>query len=67
MAARIRRRESFLPDPTPEDIRRETSAIRQTWTPRETDRRCHYRPTPWMPPTLVTREFPENALEEGAA
>jgi hypothetical protein len=67
MAARTRRRESFLPDPTPEEIRRETAAIRQNWSIRERDRRCHFRPTPWMPPVLVSRELPDAIFEEGAA
>lgn len=67
MALRTRRRESFLPDPTPDDIRRETAAIRQTWSLREQERRCHYRATPWLPPTLVARELPDAVLEEGAA
>ncbi len=67
MAARERCRESFLPDPSPEEIRRETAAIRQTWSPRERDRRCHYRPTPWLPPVFQVRELPDVILEEGAA
>lgn len=67
MGMRIRRRESFLPDPTPEDIRRETAAIRQTWSPRECERRSHFRATPWMPPVLLARELPDSMLEEGAA
>lgn len=62
-----RRGESFLPDPTPEDIRRETAAIRQRWSDRERDRRCYYRATPWMPPVLVDREFSDSVYEEGAA
>ena len=67
MAARMRRRESFLPDPTQDEIRRETAAIRQSWSPRELDRRCHYRATPWLPPMLHSRELPDAILEEGAA
>jgi hypothetical protein len=67
MGMRIRRRESFLPDPTPEDIRRETAAIRQNWSPRESERRCHFRATPWMPPVLLARELPDTIFEEGAA
>jgi hypothetical protein len=67
MATRIRRRESFLPDPTLEEIRRETAAIRQTWSPRELERRCYYRATPWLPPVLMARELPDAIAEEGAA
>jgi hypothetical protein len=67
MHARRRRGESFSPDPTPEDIRRETANIRQKWSSRELDRRCYYRATPWMPPVLVDREFSDSVYEEGAA
>lgn len=67
MNARRRRGESFLPDPTPEEIRRETASIRQSWSPRERDRRSYYRATPWMPPVLVDREFSDSVYEEGAA
>jgi hypothetical protein len=66
MAARARR-ESFLPDPTPEEIRRETAAIRQSWRSREMERRCNYRTAHWLPPVLLSREMPEAILEEGAA
>lgn len=67
MHARRRRGESILPDPSPEDIRRETAAIRQAWSPREHNRRSYYRPTPWMPPVLMDRELSDSMYEEGAA
>lgn len=67
MHVRRRRGESFLPDPTPEEIRRQTASIRQSWSARERDRRSYYRPTPWMPPVLGSREFSDTAYEEGAA
>jgi hypothetical protein len=63
MAERMRRRESFLPDPTPEEIRRETAAIRQAWSDRETTRRCHYHATPWMPPILGSRELSDSTSD----
>ena len=49
----IRRAENLDPlatDPTPEEIRRRTAAIRKTWTPRERMRRSGYRRIDWLPP-----------------
>jgi hypothetical protein len=37
-------------DPTPEDIRRRTAAIRKSWTPRERVRRSGIRRISWTPP-----------------
>lgn len=63
MATRSRRRESFTPDPTPDDIRRATAVIREAWSPREHQRRSHYQPTPWMPPMMPARDVPEVLFE----
>lgn len=49
----IRRAEKLDPtamDPTPDDIRRRTAAIRKTWTPRERARRSGFRRIGWLPP-----------------
>ena len=37
-------------DPTPEEIRRRTAAIRKTWSPRERARRSGMRRIDWLPP-----------------
>ena len=37
-------------DPTPDEIRRRTAAIRKTWTPRERARRSGMRRIGWLPP-----------------
>lgn len=64
MVQRTRRRnESLLPDPSIEDIRRETAAIRQSWSPREMRRRSHYRAIPWFPPILAVRDLPDVNVE----
>ena len=64
MVERTRRRsESLLPDPSIEDIRRETAAIRQTWSPRELRRRSHYRAVPWFPPLMAVRDLPDAIVE----
>lgn len=46
-------------DPTPEEIRRQTEAIRQTWSEHERVRRAHFKPTHWMPPVLAASQLPE--------
>ena len=49
----IRRAQSLDPlatDPTPDEIRRRTAAIRKTWTPRERARRSNFRRIGWLPP-----------------
>ncbi len=49
----IRRAERLDPtamDPTPDEIRRRTAAIRKTWTPRERARRSGFRRIGWLPP-----------------
>ncbi len=45
-------------DPTPEQIRERTQAIRATWTPRERVRRSGIRRADWMPPTISEFDMP---------
>lgn len=55
----IRRAQNLDPratDPTPEDIRRRTAAIRKTWTPRERARRSSFRRIGWLPPIFSEAE-----------
>ena len=46
-------------DPSPEEIRQQTEAIRQSWTEHERVRRAHFKPTAWMPPVLAASQLPE--------
>lgn len=39
-------------DPTPDDIRRRTEAIRKQWSPRERVRRSGLRRVTWTPPVF---------------
>ncbi len=39
-------------DPTPEQIRECTAAIRRTWTPRERERRFGLKYIKWLPPVI---------------
>ena len=39
-------------DPTPDQILRETAAIRDRWSDHEMSRRSCERPTSWMPPVF---------------
>jgi len=52
----IRRAEKLDPsamDPTPDDIRQRTAAIRKNWTPRERARRSGFRRIGWLPPIFA--------------
>jgi len=51
-------------DPTPEEIRNETAAIRAAWSEHERARRSHYRTESWMPPVFPLSHFP---VEEESA
>ena len=56
----IRRAQNLGPlatDPTPDDIRRRTAAIRQTWTPRERVRRSVFHRIDWLPPVFSETEI----------
>jgi hypothetical protein len=45
-------------DPTPEEIRRRSEAIRKTWSPRERARRSGLRRINWTPPVVSELDFP---------
>ena len=45
-------------DPTPEEIRQRTEAIRKTWSPREKIRRTSIRRVGWTPPVFSEVELP---------
>jgi hypothetical protein len=52
----IRRAQNLDPtaaDPTPDEIRRRTAAIRKNWTPRERARRSGFRRIGWLPPIFA--------------
>ena len=67
MVQRARHVESLQPDPTPEEIRRATEAIRRRWSVQESARRAGIKPVPWMPPLLTGADFPESFVEPDAA
>jgi len=50
-------------DPTPDQIRERTKAIRATWTPRERARRSGIRRADWMPPTISEFDLPGGVLD----
>ena len=45
-------------DPTPDQIRQRTEAIRQAWSPRERARRCNFKRVHWTPPLFSETELP---------
>jgi hypothetical protein len=45
-------------DPTPEQIRERTKAIRAHWTPRERVRRSGIKRADWMPPVISEFDLP---------
>jgi len=45
-------------DPTPEQIRERTEAIRRGWTPRERARRSGFKRVSWTPPVISELEVP---------
>jgi hypothetical protein len=47
-----------LTDPTPEQIRQRTEAIRRGWSPRERARRAHFKRIHWTPPLFSESELP---------
>lgn len=44
-------------DPTPEEIRQRSEAIRKAWTPRERARRSGFRRISWLPPIFAETDF----------
>jgi hypothetical protein len=56
----IRRAQTLDPtamDPTPDEIRRRTAAIRKHWTPRERARRSGFRRLGWLPPIFAEADI----------
>ena len=51
-------------DPTPEQIRQRSEAIRKAWSPRERARRANFKRTHWMPPVISETELPGFSLSE---
>jgi hypothetical protein len=45
-------------DPTPEQIRQRSEAIRKAWGPRERARRATFKRVGWTPPLFSERELP---------
>jgi hypothetical protein len=57
----IRKVNCFEPspaDPTPDEIRERTAAIRQGWTPRERARRSGIKRIRWTPPVFRDVDLP---------
>jgi hypothetical protein len=44
-------------DPTPDEIRRRSEAIRKSWTPRERARRTGVKRISWTPPVFAESDF----------
>lgn len=44
-------------DPTPDEIRRRSEAIRKAWTPRERSRRSGIKHVGWTPPVFSENDF----------
>jgi hypothetical protein len=45
-------------DPTPEQIRQRSKAIRKAWSPRERHRRANFKRISWLPPVIAETELP---------
>jgi hypothetical protein len=45
-------------DPTPEQIRQRSAAIRKTWSPRERARRSNFKHVIWTPPVFAEGDLP---------
>jgi hypothetical protein len=59
MIRSARQSQRFVADPSPDEIRRRSEAIRRGWSPRERIRRSTWTPPPWLPPML---EVPRSEL-----
>jgi hypothetical protein len=44
-------------DPTPDEIRQRSEAIRKAWSPRERVRRSGFKRISWLPPTFSDADF----------
>ena len=54
----------MVKDPTPEEIRSRTAAIRRGWSERERTRRATWTPPHWLPPLLELPEAQIAAMDE---
>jgi hypothetical protein len=57
MIRKAQRTEMSATDPTPDEIRERTEAIRQAWSPRERVRRSGFKRPHWTPPVFSEVEF----------
>jgi hypothetical protein len=57
MIRRARNSDMSATDPTPEEIRRRSEAIRKDWSPRERARRSGFRRISWIPPIFSESEL----------
>ncbi len=64
MIRRARHTNMSAADPTPEQIRERTAAIRQTWTPRERERRLGIKYIRWLPPMISELDLPGQSASE---
>ena len=51
-------------DPTPEQIRERSAAIRKQWTPRERLRRSGFKRIKWLPPVISELDLPGQSVNE---
>jgi hypothetical protein len=64
MIRRARHTNMSAADPTPEQIRERSAAIRQTWTPRERARRLGVKHIKWLPPMICELDLPGHLASE---
>lgn len=58
MIRRAQKLEMSAMDPTPEQIRERSEAIRNTWSPRERARRLRFKQVSWTPPIFAETDLP---------
>ncbi len=58
MIRRAQRMDPLASDPTPDQIRQRSEAIRKAWSPRERARRLGFKPSGWTPPTFRDADLP---------
>ena len=57
MIRKAQRLDMTAMDPTPEEIRQRSEAIRKQWTPRKRARRTGFKRAAWMPPVFSEFEL----------
>ena len=57
MIRRAQNLNALATDPTPEEIRRRSEAIRKAWSPRERARRTGFKRIGWTPPVYSEGEL----------